>query len=704
MLTARVHNALVRRVRAWTRFAGRLDHRLGELLHADPAAVAVLAGVPGRALLEAPDRAVAADLLVLLDHLNLHAGTRLSVTPLGSWRFALRGRGTGDDTAGAAAAQQFTADLRAGRPAGYRPWPGRIERIAVITCDRPASLRAALDAFDDNLRRFGREDTDITVYDDSDVTRRSQIRSLTAARAIRYVGPEDKHAIRTEIEAGLPGADPERTMVLDALLGRRADDGTWTGSAAAQRNWAILSAAGSRVLVCDDDVRPAVLDAPLVALREAARDAVAAGDGTTAGPESTPGELLERFLCTTEVEAWPTDLLGLLEDTDAHLASAAYTGHPDRRTALWLERFFEASEESVDVLGTGIPPQRVRRGTPAVTGRKFRGGAFASSGSLDGLEFAVRRGRNEDFSLALSALITSRGRQQPAEAGGAHILHLRGPRVTSTFTAHREEREGNVVNAVVRRIGDAHALAEPGAFDPAALRAFGCAQLDAELDRQFSVADVGRELFDEGLAYRDRARDHLVQLQALAGRAAEPDVAEQWYADRATARAALLRDGVERLRDGTVPADPVLMECAQVLVPQGLLSTLHLPAMRHAWLRLSDAERAEAGRCLADEARYLTSVQRPRTPAPPVPSQRISRKTELTRQLAGHIDDELGVPPAATAERVERAREAFQADLRHRIRAEVLVYLTTVPYVPLVRAELGRRLRPQTRPPVGATP
>ncbi|GIJ64273.1 hypothetical protein [Virgisporangium aurantiacum] len=660
MLTARVHNALVRRIRCRTRFAARLDPRLGDLLRADPAAVAVLAGLSGDAVIEAPDRSVAADLLVLLDHLNLHAGTRLSVVPVGPSRYRVHGSG-------------IEADNRAvpRPPAEYLPWPGRIERIAVITRDRPETLAAGLDAYADNLARFGRGYVGIVVYDDSGAGARHAVRDLVEGRGLRYVGPDEKHALRTEIEAGLPGPAPERAEALDALLGRREVDGTWTGSAAAQRNWAILSAAGSRVLVCDDDVRPAVLDAPLDALRAAAGRAVATGSA------GVPGDLLEHHLRTSEVEAWPTDLLGQLEDTDARLVSAAYTGHPDRRTALWLERFFEPSDESVDVLGTGIPPHRVRRGAPAATARKFRGAAFASSGSLDGLEFAVRRGRNEDFSLALSARITSRGRREPTEAAGAHILHLRGPRATSTFTAHREEREGNAVNAIVRRIADAHAVTDRGSFDAVAFRVFGLAHLDAELDREFATADLGSELFDEGLSYRDRA--------------GKPD--GRWLDDPATARADLLREGVARLRDGLVPADAVLMECAQVLVPQGFLTTLRPPAMRRALARLSDVERAEAVRCLADEARYLTSTRGPQQPGPQQPGpqpERVARKAEQARELADHIERELGLRHHRSE---PEAREAFRADVRRRVRAEVRLYLTAIPYVATVRAELTRVAR-----------
>lgn len=668
MLTPRAHNTLVRRTRCWTGLVDRLDPRLGHVLHADRAAAAVLSGLSGEARVEVPDRTVAADLLVLLDHLDLHAGTRFSVVPLGPWRFRVCDAGPGADV-GPGTDRPAPAGPAARE---YRPWRGRVERIAVITRNRPQTLPAVLDAFADNLRRFDRGYVGITVYDDSDVRRRHEVRALVEGRGHRYVGPEEKHALRLEIEADLPGPATERTAVLDALLGRLAADGTWTGSAAAQRNWAILSAAGSRILVCDDDVRPAVLDAPLAALRTAAFHAVAA---PTPG---RPGDLLEQHLRTAEVEAWPTDLLGLLEDTDPRLASAAYTGHPDRRTALWLERFFEPSDESVDVLGTGIPPQRVRRGMPAATGRRFRGGAFVTSGRLDSLEFAVRRGRNEDFSLALSAQITSGGRREPAEAGGAHILHLRGPRVTSTFTAHREEREGYLVNAVVRRIAAAHPGTD-GRVDAGALRAFGLAELDAALDRELSATDVGGELFDEGLAYRDRARDHA-------------RTAPAWSDDPGRRRADLLREGVARLRTGTVPADPVLMECAQVLVPQGFLTTLHPPAMREEWGSLPE----DAARCLLDEARYLESVPRPPTPAaPPEPgSERRSRKAATARQLADHIDRELGVTPATTADDLARTREAFRADLRRRVRAEIELYLTALPYVPSVRTELTRRAVP----------
>jgi hypothetical protein len=706
VLTARDHNALVRRVRAWTGFASRLERRLGGLLHADPAAIAVLAGLPGTALVEAPDAGAAAELLVLLDHLNLHAGTRLSVVPLGSYRYRVHGAGPG--AGDRCAALRLTAAVRAGASIGYRNWAGRIGRVAVITRDRPAALAAALDAHADNLRRFGRRYAEIVVYDESGPRARRQVRALIEARraagtTIRYLGPEEKHALRARLEpavaTGLPYPAAERASVLDALLGRLDGHGTWTGCAATQRNWALWSAAGRRILVCDDDVRPAVLDAPLDALRAAARKAVAA---EAIHAERTPGELLEGFLATTEVRAWSTDLLGLLEDTDARLASAVYTGHPDRRAALWLERFLEPSDESVDTLGTGIPLQRVRRGASAAAARKFRGGAFASSGSLDGMEFAVRRGRNEDFSLALSALVTSQGRRKPAEEGGAHILHLRGPRVTGAFTAHREEREGNLVNAVVWAIGEAYAAARPGPFDAGSFREFGHAVLPAELDRQLAAADLGDEVFAEGLAYRHRARAHLRQLEDLAqavrraGATLPADLVALWHGDRAGHRAALLRGGVAALHAGSAPPDPVLLECAQVLVPLGLVDTLHPPALRRAWAALSDVERTVAARGLADEARYLRSVGAParpiRVPAPAALLRRITRKADQTRRLVDDIECELRIPPSAPAdsEPVARAREKFRAELRDRVRDEVWLFLAAVPYVAPVRAELGR--------------
>ncbi len=708
MLTVQQHNAVVRRVRAWTCFAARLDRRLDALLRGDPAAFAVLAGLPGNALVETPDPGAAADLLVLLDHLNLHAGTRLAVVALGPLRYRISGERTRPGAGDHRAALRLAAEVAGGDRIGYRQWPGRIEQVAVITRNRPATLAATLDSYADNLRRYRREYAEIVVYDESGTAARRQVRdAVEAQRAagtlVRYVGPEEKDGLRRELEpvlaTAVTGPPAERAAVLDALLGRFEADGGWTGSAAAQRNWALLSAAGRRILVSDDDVRPALLDAPLDALRAGGRVAHAAG---AVGARRTPGELLEAFLDTRQVQVWPTDLLGLLDDSAARLTSAVYTGHPDRRTALWLERFFEARDESVDVLGTGVPPERVRRGTPAATARKFRGGAFAGSGCLDGLEFAVRRGRNEDFSLALSASLTSQGRREPTEEDGVHILHLRGPRVTGAFTAHREEREGYLVNAVVRAIGEAYAAVHTGPFDPAGFSAFGNAVLDVELDRRFTADDLGAALFAEGLAYRERGHAHrrhladLAQAVRRAGPTPHSELSASWYDDPALSRAQLLRAGVSAVRAGTVPPDEVLLECAQVLVPQGVLGTPHLPALRHAWTGLSDVERDVAARCLSDEVRYLTPVgMRPRpgpVPAPAALLGRIARKAEQTSRLIAGIEAELRLAPDAAVgtEPVTQAREAFRARLRERVRAEIWLFLASAPYVAPVRAQLGR--------------
>lgn len=704
-LDARAGNAVLRRIRAWTALAEHLDRDLAALLKGTGEVVELLAGVRHSAVIRAPHVRAAADLFVLLDQGRLYAGRELSVVPLGSWTYRLTDvAGATGDAAARVAARDLTDQVTRGRPVGYQAWPGRIDRIAVITHNRPDTLARALDAFLSNLRRFGRGYVEVVVYDDSAPTVRRQVRSVVAAAGaggarVRYVGPEEKHALRAAFENGLPGqVGAEDRQVLDRLLGVLDPDGTWTGSAAEQRNWAILSHAGKRVLVCDDDIRPEVLDAPLSDQRTAARAAVDRVERPPRlGARLWAGELLTGHLTTTALAPWQVDLLGILEEEErAGLASARYTGHPDRRSALLLERFFELSDRSIDVCDTAPPQLHVRQAALAGGPRKFRGGAFATSGGTDGVAFAVRRERNEDFGLALSQLITTQGRLRPGESGRAHMRHERGARHCGPFAAHRQEREGDLVNRLIGDLARAYQDAHPNGFDPRTFCEYGLALIDDRVGR--AAAELAEDLFRDGMAYRSRALSHLHALAALdariaaaraAGRAPPARLSTRWYGDRAATRAALLRAGARRLRARRALPAPILAECMQVLVPEGIMPLVNAGAMRRQLRALSPGTRAAAARLLDDEARWCTEpFCRPGGGvAPPIDFRdRISVKTDRTRQLVAEIDTELGISTRGDG----AARPRFAAGVRARVDADVRLFLRAMPYADRLQADLHR--------------
>ncbi|MEJ3750352.1 hypothetical protein WEI85_44735 [Actinomycetes bacterium KLBMP 9797] len=683
-MTPAATNAVLRRVRAWTCLARALDPDLVTRLRDGRATAALLAGTRAEAAVRLPHAGAAADLFVLLDQLALYGGRQLFVTPLGDWTYQLT-----DAAPVAGAAPGVTDQVAAGPRMGYRPWPGRIDRVAIITHDRPETLAGCLAAIRDNLHRFGRGHVDVVVYDDSGPARRSRVRSIVdgtaAGRRIRYVGPEEKRAMRAAFERDLPTGWTDRP-VLDRLLGAWRANGTWSGSAAEQRNWAILSAAGRRVLVCDDDVRPAALDASLADQRAAAGGAVR---DAPPGGRLTAGRLLTGHLAGATLQPWPTDLLGILEETEPTLVSAAYTGHPDRRSALLLERFFVASERSVDVCDTGPPRRHVRQAALAGGPRKFRGGAFVTSGTADGVEFAVRRGRNEDFALGLSLVVTTRGRLRPRESGTAFLLHERGPRHGGPFVAHREEREGDLVHRLIEELWQGYAETAPGPLDPDGFRRYGIPRIAERLP---SAADrLAGDLFRDGLAYRARAVAHLRHLSTVEARTG---ARTRWYADHGTPPAALLRTAARLLRDRRHLPAPVLAACVQVLVPEGIMAYLDVRSMRRHLRTLSGAERAAAIATLEREARWSAQAARPPVAATSADlAARVAAKVARTHRLIAEIDAELAIGPAPAraapgGDQRCAARARFADEVRTRVGEEVRLFLRALPYAYRLRSVL----------------
>jgi hypothetical protein len=122
-----------------------------------------------------------------------------------------------------------------------------LDRVAVITGDRPASLANCLRSY---RERYG-ADIELIVFDDSaDAATRTENRRVAAQAAaggrILYAGEEEKRQLVTELAArsGVE-ADVARAAVAEF------DGCPWhTG---ANRNAALLDAAGSAVLMVDDD-------------------------------------------------------------------------------------------------------------------------------------------------------------------------------------------------------------------------------------------------------------------------------------------------------------------------------------------------------------------------------------------------------------------------------------------------------------------
>ena len=123
--------------------------------------------------------------------------------------------------------------------------PPVLDRVAVITSDRPASLDACLRSY---RERYG-SDLELVVFDDSgDAAVRQENRNIAAKAGgrILYAGETEKNRLVTEL-AARSGVDPAvvRAAVVDI-------DGK-TYHCGANRNAVLLHAAGGAILMVDDD-------------------------------------------------------------------------------------------------------------------------------------------------------------------------------------------------------------------------------------------------------------------------------------------------------------------------------------------------------------------------------------------------------------------------------------------------------------------
>src|SRR5450759_1360614 len=122
-----------------------------------------------------------------------------------------------------------------------------LDRVAVITGDRPASLANCLRSY---RERYG-ADIELIVFDDStDAVIRAENRRVAAQAAaggrILYAGEEEKRRFVTELSTR---SGVEQDVVRAAVA--EFDSCTW--HCGANRNAALLDAAGSAVLMVDDD-------------------------------------------------------------------------------------------------------------------------------------------------------------------------------------------------------------------------------------------------------------------------------------------------------------------------------------------------------------------------------------------------------------------------------------------------------------------
>jgi hypothetical protein len=142
--------------------------------------------------------------------------------------------------------QEVLARARAASEADTSATP-TLDRVAVITGDRPASLANCLHSY---RERYG-GDIELIVFDDSaDAATRAENRRVAAQAAaggrILYAGEDEKRRFVTELSAK---SGVEQDVVRAAVT--EFDGCTW--HCGANRNAALLDAAGGAVLMVDDD-------------------------------------------------------------------------------------------------------------------------------------------------------------------------------------------------------------------------------------------------------------------------------------------------------------------------------------------------------------------------------------------------------------------------------------------------------------------
>jgi len=122
-----------------------------------------------------------------------------------------------------------------------------LNRVAVITSDRPGSLAACLRSY---RERYGAE-LELIVFDDSaDAATRAENRRVAGEAAaggpIMYAGEEEKRRLATELAA-------RSGVELNVVRAAVTDFDGFTFHCGANRNAVLLDAAGGTVLMVDDD-------------------------------------------------------------------------------------------------------------------------------------------------------------------------------------------------------------------------------------------------------------------------------------------------------------------------------------------------------------------------------------------------------------------------------------------------------------------
>jgi hypothetical protein len=194
-----------------------------------------------------------------------------------------------------------------------------VSDLAILSHRDPRALQRALDAYLDNLLRYGHTDVNITVLDDTpegavaEENRRiteSTLERVTGSAGhwnhrgrIRYVGPREKQEHLAALRAAI---DPEGlnaarvTRDLETVFGRNAGG---------NRNFAMSYFAGRRVVILDSDSAPNVRVARSALTRRAS--ATAAGPLFDLTRSNKPG--VHWLGVDSPSEALPVDFLSAMD-------------------------------------------------------------------------------------------------------------------------------------------------------------------------------------------------------------------------------------------------------------------------------------------------------------------------------------------------------------------------------------------------------
>jgi hypothetical protein len=136
-------------------------------------------------------------------------------------------------------------ELQAGAPDG-QPVDGSISTVAIVTADRPASLRRCLAALVSHCQQYGASPRVLVIdgsrHIDSQVLNRQALTGLVESDGLaHYIGPSEAERWRK----GLIGSGFAESLVTLALT---------PGAVGANRNLALLATTGENILMLDDDV------------------------------------------------------------------------------------------------------------------------------------------------------------------------------------------------------------------------------------------------------------------------------------------------------------------------------------------------------------------------------------------------------------------------------------------------------------------